>query len=252
MTDYHCHILPGLDDGAADLLASLAMARILAAAGFTRICCTPHRIYGAYDTSPQRVRLETTLLQGELLAAGINVTLVPGLEYYLDEYYPDLLADPLLLPGNFILVEIPSRCEDAEFIFSLLSRTLKKGLTPLIAHPERSALLSPPLSPPSFWHTCFRPFSSAKEEARRELPYPTLLFRQLWEMGCRFQGNFGSFSGFYGELPLHYAALFQRDGYYSHYGSDAHHPRQLQSYLRQGMAATGVARGQDDQTFSAG
>ena len=31
MIDLHCHILPGIDDGAKDLAASLAMARMAAA-----------------------------------------------------------------------------------------------------------------------------------------------------------------------------------------------------------------------------
>lgn len=44
MIDWHCHILPGLDDGAADMEQSLAMAAALATAGFRTVYCTPHRM----------------------------------------------------------------------------------------------------------------------------------------------------------------------------------------------------------------
>ena len=42
MRDIHCHILPGVDDGAADLDESLAMLEAAKRAGVTRIVCTPH------------------------------------------------------------------------------------------------------------------------------------------------------------------------------------------------------------------
>lgn len=240
MTDYHCHLLPGLDDGATDLAASCQMAATLVAAGFSRICCTPHRIYGAYDTPAERVRLETRRLHDELLVAGIQVELVPGLEYYLDEYYLALLdSDPLPLPGNLVLVEIPGRCDDAELILSLLSQTLRKGLTPLIAHPERSPLLSPTLPSPSIWRHYFGALLPSQVKSDKMAGFPNRLVEKLLAMGCQFQGNFGSFVGLYGDLPRHYAQLFHQSGYYSHYGSDAHHPRHLRGYLRKGMESAG-------------
>ena len=51
MIDLHSHILPGIDDGAEDLDASLAMARIAAADGITRMACTPHIIPGLYENN---------------------------------------------------------------------------------------------------------------------------------------------------------------------------------------------------------
>jgi protein-tyrosine phosphatase len=40
--DLHCHLLPGLDDGAVDLADAVAMGRQAAASGITHICATPH------------------------------------------------------------------------------------------------------------------------------------------------------------------------------------------------------------------
>ena len=42
MRDIHCHILPGVDDGAANLEQSLAMLEAARAVGVTHMVCTPH------------------------------------------------------------------------------------------------------------------------------------------------------------------------------------------------------------------
>ena len=42
LTDYHCHILPGMDDGAYDVDTSLAMINIMKEQGVERIIATPH------------------------------------------------------------------------------------------------------------------------------------------------------------------------------------------------------------------
>ena len=58
MRDIHCHILPGVDDGARNLDESLAMLAAAKAAGVTSIVCTPHvrdpyfdydKMWDAYD-----------------------------------------------------------------------------------------------------------------------------------------------------------------------------------------------------------
>lgn len=42
MIDLHCHILPGIDDGAKDMDETLEMARIATSQGIKNIICTPH------------------------------------------------------------------------------------------------------------------------------------------------------------------------------------------------------------------
>ena len=49
MIDFHCHILPGLDDGPAHIDESVAMAAALRDAGFRTIYCTPHLIKGCFE-----------------------------------------------------------------------------------------------------------------------------------------------------------------------------------------------------------
>ncbi|MDZ7902906.1 MAG: CpsB/CapC family capsule biosynthesis tyrosine phosphatase [Rheinheimera sp.] len=42
MIDVHCHILPGIDDGAANLAESMALLRLAVADGIKRMVATPH------------------------------------------------------------------------------------------------------------------------------------------------------------------------------------------------------------------
>jgi len=67
--DWHCHILPNLDDGAKNMTESLAIATILAEAGFSEVHCTPHAMSGAYEASPNLIRQATLELQEAPAAA---------------------------------------------------------------------------------------------------------------------------------------------------------------------------------------
>ena len=95
MIDYHCHILPAIDDGAVSIDESIAMAKSLSDFGYKTVCCTPHCIKGYYDITPQKVREATLMLQADLDNADIPLELWPGMEYMLDEYFSEH-ADDLL------------------------------------------------------------------------------------------------------------------------------------------------------------
>ena len=82
MTDLHCHILPGLDDGSESPAMSAEMARIAAAHGTDHIACTPHCQSDDPDL-PARIlliRRLTEALGGLLRREAVPVTLYPGME----------------------------------------------------------------------------------------------------------------------------------------------------------------------------
>lgn len=56
MIDLHCHILPGIDDGAPDYEVSLAMAQRAVADGITITACTPHIMPGYYENTGPDIR----------------------------------------------------------------------------------------------------------------------------------------------------------------------------------------------------
>jgi len=227
-TDYHCHLLPALDDGATDLQESLAMARILADFGFSTVYCTPHRIKGCFENDPQRVEKATDSLQRLLSQAGLDLRLLPGTEHYLDEFLLDQMPNALTLAHRYLLVEVPFR-SGPEMLPAVVEGLGKRGLTPLFAHPERCNAFAPPL----------------REEGGRRFPFalkrqktPDLtgsLILKLRDTGCRFQGNLGSFAGFYGSEVKQRAILFLKHGVYSCLGSDAHRSERLSSLLLAGF-----------------
>ena len=230
MIDWHCHILPGIDDGAADMEHSLAMATALAAAGFTDVYCTPHMIRGCYEAGNYEVRQLVSKLQEHLDAAGILLTLHPGREYYLDEYLLTYLEEPLTLDTDrSILVEIPPRIT-ADMVRQLLYAVVKSGFIPVIAHPERCSLLGPAArrADNRGFLTSIKNLITRKTDYRLGVDQFSSTGNQLLdylrELGCSFQGNLGSFTGFYGRQVKDVAEALRSRGVYDRYGSDLHTP----------------------------
>lgn len=254
MIDFHCHLLPGLDDGAATLDESLEMARALAAFGFREVCCTPHCIKGHYEFSPVEVRAAVRALQTALDGEMIPLRLHAGMEYCLDEFFESYAANLLPLGSSrLVLCESPSQAHPG-LVSHMAGLVAIQGFIPLIAHPERSAPVrdllemeratvatpaaetaeaAPPADAGPWWRRVL-PGSAARAVAgaasgRRvsplappvpELPEQTL-----------FQANLGSFTGYYG-APVQRCAyeLLQR-GVYSCFGSDLHDPQAAAQYL---------------------
>ncbi len=83
MIDLHCHILPGIDDGAPDLETSLEMARVAVSDGIQVTACSPHMMPGIYDNTGPDVRRRVSALQAALDEAGIKLQLVSDADVHL-------------------------------------------------------------------------------------------------------------------------------------------------------------------------
>lgn len=228
--DWHTHILPGVDDGSPGVEQSLAMARLLAAHGFTTAYCTPHQLRGAYEASNDQVRQGTAELQQQLNARDIPLTLLPGREYYLDEYLLPSLEDPLPLgDSRMILVEIPPNIS-GEMVRQLFYGIVQAGFTPVVAHPERCPLLAPKRRQEEKRGlrgvlSRFMPNGHRQESSRGDGDGSgNPLLDYLRDLGCSFQGNLGSFNGFYGGQAKIAAEELRSMGVYDRYGSDLHAP----------------------------
>lgn len=140
-TDLHCHILPNLDDGAADLATSLAMARAATADGIDRIACTPHIYPGLYPNDAAGISRAKERLAAKFREEGIDLELAVGADIHM---VPELVTGlqsgrlPTINASRYLLLEpshhiAPPRLE--ETIFELIAH----GYVPLITHPERLA-----------------------------------------------------------------------------------------------------------------
>jgi protein-tyrosine phosphatase len=141
MIDLHCHILPGLDDGASDLDDSAGLARQALDDGVETVCATPHiRHDHAVEIAslPRRV----ADVQAELARRGIGVRVVVGGEVAQTEVDAlgddDLRAVSLGGAGGWILLEPAPGPLDARLELSV-ERLKARGLRAVIAHPERHA-----------------------------------------------------------------------------------------------------------------
>ncbi len=139
--DLHCHLLPGLDDGARDVDDAVAMARQAQADGVCAICATPH-IRADHGVVIDELPSRREQLSASLRAAGCGVRVLAGGE--VAATMVDALEDSELAAvtlggsGRWILLEpapgpLDSRFQDV--VESLHAR----GFRALIAHPERHA-----------------------------------------------------------------------------------------------------------------
>jgi protein-tyrosine phosphatase len=136
--DLHCHILPGLDDGAPDLDASLRMARAAVAAGTRTMVATPHADGRWRVRAPERDAALATLREA-LAGEGIELGVLPGAEISLDVLLDltDSERDSLRLGGGpYLLLECPL-AQAAGAFDQYLARLLSSGERIVLAHPER-------------------------------------------------------------------------------------------------------------------
>lgn len=139
MIDLHCHILPGIDDGAGDLDDSVAMAEQAAADGITTVCATPH-IRHDHDVRVDELADRVAQLNAELTARNCSVHVLTGGEVAetaaagLED--ADLERVSLGGGGRWILLE-PAPGPLSDTLTSAVDHLAERGYRAVIAHPER-------------------------------------------------------------------------------------------------------------------
>jgi protein-tyrosine phosphatase len=141
--DLHCHLLPGIDDGAATIDDALGHARRLHAEGVRDVACTPH----VKSVIFPEVRLgelaeRVAALQSAIDAEGLRVRLRTGGEVAHEDALR-LGRDELELVAQgsagarWILLECPFAGIDDEFV-AAAHRLQRLGYGLVLAHPERA------------------------------------------------------------------------------------------------------------------
>jgi protein-tyrosine phosphatase len=210
MIDLHCHILPGIDDGAPDLAVSIEMAKAFVADGVSVIACTPHILPGLYHNTGPQIRQATERLQQTLNREGISLQLVTGADNHIVPDFVAQLRSGHLLPlanSRYVLVEpphhvAPPRLED--LFFSLLVA----DYVPILTHPERLKWIS-----------------SHYEVVQR-----------LARAGVWMQITAGSLAGAFGRDARYYGERMLDEGYVHILATDAHDVNRRPPNLRRGRA----------------
>ena len=222
MLDLHCHMLPGIDDGATDLAMALEMARMAHADGIRTVACTPHIYPGMYENDAAGIRDAIARLQCSLDEAGIGLHLVEGADVHLDPGLVDGIRNdrvPTLAGSRYLLLEPPHHVEPPRFeesVFNLMAA----GYVPVITHPERLSWI--------------------------EHDYD--VFRRLAERGAFMQVTAGSVTGRFGKRPRYWAEKFLGEGITHLLATDAHHPRRRPPLLAEARDAAVALVGAEEAT----
>ncbi len=195
MRDIHCHILPGVDDGAANLEESLAMLEAAKSVGVKSIVCTPHvrDPYFDYDAMWDSFELLRAHAGNFPLQMGWEVNHAKLMDLGMS------WADRLTFDGGReFLLEFSSRC--SEYDFNEYERTIYelqgRGFTVIVAHPER-----------------YRAIQENIDIARR-----------LVKMGCFLQASADFVAGGRLGREKRPAKRLFEENLYTYIASDAHYP----------------------------
>lgn len=140
MIDIHSHILPAVDDGAADLKTAAEMCRLALADGCTAILATPHqRTPSWWNSEPLKLRagidaLRTRVGDRPEIHLGAEVRVTPGLLAALAS--PDLGGVMPLAGSKYLLLEFDRRGMGDLDPEGLTQELRLEGWCPIFAHPE--------------------------------------------------------------------------------------------------------------------
>ena len=196
MTDWHCHILPGVDDGFRSLEDSLEALSRYESLGVSEVWLTPHvmeDVPNATEALRDRFAELRNAYKGPL-------RLYLAAEYMMDNLFERRLRDRDLLPlgtgGKHLLVETSYYNPPAGLV-EILKSIKTAGYFPVLAHPER------------YMYMDMEDYSA------------------LMDSGVRLQLNLCSLVGMYGKEVQKKAFRLLRKGYFSIVGTDLHRLSQL-------------------------
>lgn len=141
MVDIHCHILPGLDDGAETEKQALAMCAIAAHDGIKTIVATPHTGNGVYSITARDVRSGVERLNKLLKGKGIALTILPGHDAHIQSTLIEDIKQGKVLTINdakrYIILELPVHSVPS-YVKEVITKLKSNGITGIISHPERN------------------------------------------------------------------------------------------------------------------
>ena len=140
----HSHLIAGIDDGAKTVEDAIEMIKALKKMGFKKIISTPHIFGDYYPNTPENIRSGLITLKAALTDAGVDIELEVAAEYYVDDYFENLLetnVELLSFSDQKILIEFSTFSEPVN-IHNTLFTLNTKGYHPILAHPERYLYLS--------------------------------------------------------------------------------------------------------------
>ena len=214
--ELHCHIIPGVDDGAVDIDSSVKYLQALHGFGVKKIVFTPHSIESRFENDDDIVAPIYEQLCEKAIRSGVEMEFAFSYEYRIDERFANMLeagefgsSECKLRPlyGRYLLVE-NSFNHPPYGLDQILFKLQSQGFYPILAHPERYG------------------YYALRNGDR---------YHHLQDLQLEFQCNILSFSGHYGDMAKKAAFWLLEQGYVNFLGTDLHnhhHIEALDKYLR--------------------
>jgi len=199
--DMHNHILPGIDDGAANPEEAINLLKGFGELGISRFIATPHIMTNLYPNTRATIQASLQVLENALLEEGIkNISIEVAAEHMIDDDFIGKIsnAEELSIRDNYLLVEMSYLQPPLNFQEAII-KVASKGYYPVLAHPERYMFLH-----------------------RRLHKY-----KQYKERGILLQLNLLSLGDYYGKEVQKIAFKLLDDGLIDFIASDIHNERQL-------------------------
>lgn len=197
LVDIHCHILPGIDDGARDWMTSMKLAREAVQNGVTHAIVTPHTLNGKYLNHKKDVIRLTENFQEMIDEAGLPLQVFPGMEVRINGKLPEAIDNDDILfcdeDGKYMLLEFPSN-DVPTYSSNMVYELLQEGITPIIVHPERNTKI---------------------------MDDPAIL-QGFLEQGCLVQITASSYTGIFWKKVEKFARQLIKAGQGCTFASDAH------------------------------
>ena len=197
MVDIHSHILWGVDDGSKSKEMTINMLKIAEIEGTSKIVATPHFFTGRYEKTFNEIKEEFQKVEKLIEEEAINIEVYLGQEiYFTNNIIKDYEDGRISTINNsrYMLIEFNMKDFDLREVTEVLYELQLKGITPVIAHPER--------------------YINFMENE--------LLINQFIKEGYLFQLNTGSLKGDFGARVKKLAEKLIKNKIYSFIGSDGH------------------------------
>ncbi|KAF2342380.1 tyrosine-protein phosphatase [Flavobacterium tistrianum] len=198
--DIHSHILPGIDDGAQNIIKSSELVSALKKLGVSQIITTPHIKHHVWNNSPEIIQSKLQETQKALEENKIKMSVQAAAEYFIDSWFENHFKEEklLTLKDNYVLVEMSYQSAPLN-IYKTIFEIQVAGYIPVLAHPERYV----------FYHNKFSEYEKLKNA------------------GCVFQLNLLSTVEYYGAPIAKIVDELLGKGMYDFCGTDVHHKKHI-------------------------
>jgi tyrosine-protein phosphatase YwqE len=200
-TDYHSHIIPGIDDGSPNPETSIMLIKGLMDLGYENFVGTPHVMEDIWQNNTDTINAAHEILQQSLKDAGIDKSIRQGAEYLVDGNFEKLLSEKkklLTIKDNWVLIEI-SFVQPPKQLHDIIFEMQMQGYQPVFAHPER-----------------YNYYQAKKDELQK-----------VKSAGCLFQSNLLSFLGYYGPDVIKFSEWLIAQDMIDILSTDLHHENHL-------------------------